>query len=532
MAATAQTESTRAIEGEVALPTPTRHIVRQPRVAIIGAGLSGIGAGVQLKRVGLDGFVIFEKAASLGGTWRDNHYPGLACDVSSPFYTWTFAPNPRWSSTLPKGREIRDYAERTALAEGLNDHFRFDTEVVRAVWEDNGWTLVTSDGEGERFDFVITAVGFLHYARTPTIAGLDTFRGPVLHTARWDDSVSYRGKRVGVIGNGSSGTQIISALTKDTSKMVAFIRTPQWIYPLEDVPFSSLWRFTHRWVPGVWKRTWRRHQLSNDQLVKVFAENGPERAAFGQAVRSHLQQIEDPELRAKLTPDYEPGCKRTIISSKFYPAIQLPQAEVVRDAIARVEPEGIRTEDGTLRELDIVVVATGYDAQAFLTHIEIVGEGGRRIQDEWQDGFRTYLGVTLDGYPNMFMLGGPHAPFGTISFILSGQMQGGYAVRWIQAWAAGEFDSLVPTVSAVDGFTAEVRAKATDTPWGSGCTSWYLDATGVPSPWPFTAARFRNDMTHRRSNDYELRQRDGGRAADFPAAVNDGSRSAGARAKI
>jgi len=484
----------------------SNEIVRQPRVAIIGAGLSGIGIGIQLKREGLQDFTIFDKGSSLGGTWRDNHYPGLACDVPSPYYTWRFAPNPTFGGSVAKGEEILRYAERTALKEGLAPHFRFNTEVVGATWEGEGWTVTTNQSDAERFDFVVSAVGFLHHRRELSIPGLNSFQGAVLHTARWDNTVSYKGKRVGVIGNGSSGTQIMSEIAKDTSKMVAFIRSPQWVYALnEEKLFNRWWKFKHKWIPGVWQRTWQSYAHKSDVVTAILTEPGPAREAFQQGIRDYLiQAVTDPVLRAKLTPDFDPGCRRLVVSSRLYPALQLPQSVVERDPIARVVPEGIVTSSGRLHELDVIVAATGFDAQAFLTHMNIQGQDGRNIRGEWTDGLRTYFGVAIDGYPNLFMIGGPQSPLGTISFILSGELQGGYAVQWIKAWARAEFSSVVPKASAVDNFTLEFRAKAKDTVWASGCSSWYLDSTGVPSAWPFTRARFMAEMTERRLDDFVI----------------------------
>ena len=481
---------------------------REPRVAVIGSGLSGIGAGVKLKRGGFRDFVIYEKADELGGTWRDNRYPGLACDIPSRYYAYSFAPNPWWSASYAPGPEIWRYSQKVARDEGLREHFRFGTEIVRAVWEDGGWTLTTKAGESERFDFVISAVGFLHYAKYPDIPGLEGFAGDLMHSAEWDPDVEYRGKRVGVIGNGSSGTQIVAAITKDVARMSAFIRTPQWVIPAMVPPsetYSRAARLIERFLPGKQRKTFEEFQLAGDEFSRVFVEPGPLRDEFQAGARAYLEAaVPDPELRAKLTPDYEPGCKRIVLCDGFYAAVQEPQAEVIRDRIERVVPGGVQTADGEVHQLDVLIVASGYDTQAFLRHVDFIGEGGRTIEDAYANGLRSYQSVALDGFPNLFILGGPHAPFGNFSFILSGEKQSEYAVRWIAAWAAGEYDSTAPSTAATDRFMAEVREQAPKTIWGLGCHNWYLDSAGIPSSFPWSAPRFRELMSERVRDDFVM----------------------------
>jgi cation diffusion facilitator CzcD-associated flavoprotein CzcO len=481
---------------------------REPRVAVIGSGLSGIGAGVKLRRAGFRDFTIFEKADELGGTWRDNRYPGLACDIPSRYYSYSFAPNPWWSASYAPGPEIWRYSEAVARREGLYDHFRFGTEIASAVWGDGAWTVTTTAGDSQRFDFVISAVGFLHYAKHPDVPGLDSFEGDLMHSARWDPDVAYAGKRVGVIGNGSSGTQIVAAITKDVSRMSVFIRTPQWVIPAMVPPSEAYGRYAQlmeRFLPGKQRKTFEEFQLAGDEFSRVFVEPGPLRDEFQAGARAYLEAaVPDPELRAKLTPDYEPGCKRIVLCDGFYAAVQEPQAEVVRDPIERVVPGGVQTADGEVHQLDVLITASGYDTQAFLRHVDFVGENGRTIEDAYAQGLRSYRSVALDGFPNLFILGGPHAPFGNFSFILSGEKQSEYAVRWIAAWAAGEYDSAAPSPAATDRFMEEVREQAPKTIWGLGCDNWYLDSAGIPSSFPWSAPRFRELMSQRVVEDFVL----------------------------
>jgi cation diffusion facilitator CzcD-associated flavoprotein CzcO len=290
--------------------------------------------------------------------------------------------------------------------------------------------------------------------------------------------------------------------------MSAFIRTPQWVIPAMVPPsekYSRVEQLMQRFLPGKKQRTFEEFQLMGDEFSRVFVEAGPLREEFQAGARAYLEAaVPDPELRAKLTPDYEPGCKRIVLCDGFYGAVQEPQAEVVRDAIERVVPEGVRTADGRTHELDVLITASGYDTQAFLRHVEFVGENGRTIEDAYAKGLRSYRSVALDGFPNLFILGGPHAPFGNFSFILSGERHSQYALGWVEAWSAGEFDSAAPTVAATDQFMAAVREQAPETIWGLGCSNWYLDSAGIPSSFPWSAPRFRELMSERAVADFTL----------------------------
>ena len=476
---------------------------RQPRVAIIGAGFSGMGLAIRLKHVGLTNFVIFEKSDNVGGTWRDNKYPGLSCDIPSQYYSYSFAPNPNWSKVFSPGSEIQRYIEKVADAEGIREWIEYDTSVTDMRYKDGQWFLSAGDKDLGVFDFVVTAVGFLHHAKDPDIPGLDSFQGDVLQTAKWDHKTSWAGKRVGVIGNGSSGTQVVGAITNDAQELVHFVRTPQWIWPLDKDPYSAVDKLAQRFVPGKADRTFKFWEVAQDAWGEQFTEPGEVQETMKQQARDFLESaVTDPELRAQLTPDYPPGCRRPVISSEYYPAIQQPHARLVRDGIDQVVPQGIRTADGTVHELDLIVVATGYDTHAFMRRINVVGESGQTIDDEWRDGYRTYESVALDGFPNFFMIGGPHSPFGHFSYVLSGEHQGRYITRWIEAWARGEHDVAAPTRDAVDDFTRRQREKMKETSWGGACVSWYQDPTGTPSLYPWSAKVFRESMSRRVVDDF------------------------------
>lgn len=482
-------------------------ILRQPRIAVIGAGFSGLGLGVRLKRAGLTDFTIFEKASNVGGTWRDNRYPGLSCDIPSRYYAWSFAPNPSWSMTFSPGPEIQAYIERVAKKERLTERVRFNTPVTAAHWDEDQWQVWSGSTDLGRFDFVISAAGFLHYPNYPDIKGLDTFAGKVVHTAAWDATAKYAGKRVGVIGNGSTGTQVVAAITPEVRDLVHFVRTPQWMVPMDKKPYSTRWKLAQRFVPTLARRTFEYYEKAQDDFGEMFTEPGLAQDAFVQMPRDFLAAaVADKELRAKLTPDYPPGCRRLIVSSEYYEMIQRPNAHPVRDGIVEVVPEGVITADGTLHELDLLVVATGYDAHAFIRKLGLVGRGGMTVEDLWKDGYRTYESVALDDFPNFFMLGGPHSPFGHFSFVLSGEHQSRYAVRWIEAWARGEYENAAPSKDAVDRFTAQQREKIKETTWGASCVSWYQDISGTPSLYPWSARTFRESMSKRVLSDFVVQR--------------------------
>lgn len=482
-------------------------MVRQPRIAIIGAGFSGLGLGVRLKKAGYSGFTIFEKADNVGGTWRDNRYPGLSCDIPSRYYCWTFAPNPSWSMTFSPGPEIQQYIERVVRKERLANRIRFSTPVTAGRWENGEWHLWSGDEDLGRFDFVVSAVGFLHHPNHPDIKGLDVFSGKVVHTAQWDPSTEWAGRRVGVIGNGSTGTQVVAALTPDVSQLVHFVRTPQWMVPMDKRPYRPLWKLAQRFVPGLAARTFRYYEKAQDDFGEMFTEPGPAQDAFVQMPRDFLAaSVTDPELRSMLTPDYPPGCRRLIVSSEYYEMIQRPNARLIREGIVEVVPEGVLTDDGKRHDLDLLVLATGYDANAFTRRLGLVGRDGVTVDELWKDGYRTYESVSLDHFPNFFMLGGPHSPFGHFSFVLSGEHQSQYAIRWIGAWARGEFENAAPTTAAVDRFTAQQRVKIKETTWGADCVSWYQDVSGVPSLYPWSARTFRESMSRRVVADFDVQK--------------------------
>ncbi len=474
-----------------------------PRVLIVGAGMSGICAAIKLRQAGFENFEILEKAGAVGGTWRENTYPGLTCDVPSAYYSFSFEPNPGWSHQFSPGGEIREYFERSAKRHGVFDRIRFGTEVSEARWEDEGWVVEASDGEARRCDVLICAAGVLHHPRYPQIEGLDDFAGAAFHSARWDHSVELEGKRIGVIGTGSTGVQIVTALAGVAGHLTMFQRTAQWVLP---VPNRELGRISRAVMgrPRPARFNYRMNEWLIDQFGRATYEEGWRRRLFSGLCRLNLRRVKDPDLRGKLTPDYTPMCKRLVVSGDFYGAVQHPEVAVVDDRIERVEPGGVRTADGALHELDVLVLATGFDAKAFVRPVNLVGVDGVTLEDLWKPEPRAHNTVCLPGFPNVFMLMGPNSPIGNLSLVPIAERQAEYAIKWIELIARGEIAHAAPRMDALERFQAEIRAAMPGTVWTTGCDSWYLGADGVPILWPFGRERFEATLAEPQLDEFEV----------------------------
>jgi cation diffusion facilitator CzcD-associated flavoprotein CzcO len=477
------------------------------RIVVIGAGMAGILSGVKLQEAGLTDFVIYEKADTLGGTWRENTYPGIACDVPSHLYSYSFAPNPEWSHVFSPGPEIRAYLEDVARRFGVAARIRYRTEVCRMTFEDGRWHLETSDGGTDTADVVIAATGVLHHPKYPDIEGLDDFGGAVFHSARWDHSVPLDGARVGVVGTGSTAVQIVGSVVDQVGELHLFQRTPQWVLPVPNDPVTDEERAHYRADPAA-------VLARRDELAKAFSDNFANAVVDADSVQlqmlqqlceANLAQVQDPELRERLRPDYRAACKRLVIAPRFYEAIQHPNARLVTEGIDRVEEGGVRTRDGQLHELDVLVLATGFRVDQFLRPIEVTGRDGVSLDKVWADRPSAYLAVAIPDFPNLFMLNGPNGPVGNFSLIDVAEMQFDYVMQLVGRIASGECREVRARHEAADRFEAERVEAAKHTVWVTGCRSWYLDDRGIPMAWPFSFDRFRAEMAAPRLEDYELR---------------------------
>jgi len=478
------------------------------RFVIIGAGMAGILAAIKLAEAGFDDVVIYEKAESVGGTWRENTYPGIACDVPSHFYSYSFALNPEWSRRYAPGAEIREYFESVAIRYGVERRIRFGTEIVRCERVNSRWRLCAADGSEDEADFIIAATGVLHHPAYPDIEGIGSFAGPRFHSARWDHSVDLAGKRVGVIGTGSSAVQIVPSIVDRVGTLTLLQRTPQWITPIENTPFTEEDKARFRADSSAMLAI--RAEVSS-MYVDGFSNHlsdmdSPQLAMIHELCKAHLENsVKDPMLREKLRPTYRAACKRLVLSDRFYDAIQRPNAKLVTERIERVEKAGVNTRDGELHELDVLVLATGFRVDRFLRPIEVIGRDGASLEATWKNGPAAYLALSVPDFPNLFMLNGPNGPVGNFSLIEVVELQFAYILRLIEEVRAGRCREISASHAAMERFDADRREAATHTIWASGCRSWYLDTDGLPSAWPWTYDRFREEMREPRLADYDMR---------------------------
>nr|WP_234884164.1 NAD(P)/FAD-dependent oxidoreductase [Mycolicibacterium aubagnense] len=465
-----------------------------PSVAIIGAGMSGMCMAITLRHAGINDVTLYEKASEVGGTWRDNTYPGLSCDIPSRFYQYTFATKPDWSHFFSPGAEIQDYFAKVAGDYGLRDQIRFNNEIVDATFIDHRWRIRTAGGDEQLVDFLILATGVLREPRYPNIKGICDFRGPVMHSARWDHSVDTAGKRVAVIGTGSTGVQIVCGLARTVDRLELFQRSAQWVAPVPNLPYWGLSDRIRRRMPVLGRSAYRSYRDIFEFLSHAVVRPGWRRTLISSICRANLRSVRDRELRRKLTPDYEPLCRRLVVSSGFYRAMQRDNVDLVIEDIDHIESRGIVTADGVLHEVDVIALATGFDAHAFMRPMRVIGRDDVTIGDAWADGPKAHLAVAMPGFPNLFMLMGPHSPVGNYSVTAIAEMQANHIRDWIDRWRDQLFDSVAPTRAATDAFNAEMRDAMPNTVWTTGCTSWYLGTDGLPELWPWTPSRYRERL--------------------------------------
>ncbi len=457
------------------------------RVAIIGSGFSGLGMAVRLKQAGIDDFVILERAADLGGTWRDNTYPGCQCDVESNLYSFSFAPNPAWTRTYSRQAEIWEYLRLCAEKFGLGPHIRYRHDVRSASWDEAAarWRIGSSGGSFST-DVLVAAVGPLSEPSLPALPGLDGFAGPVFHSAAWDHGVDLAGKRVAVVGTGASAIQFVPHIQPKVARLHLFQRTPPWVLPHRDREVRGIARTLYRSIPGLQRLVrlgvyWSR-ELFVIPLMKVRPSPAPEQMA-----RHHLdKQVADPELRARLTPSYAIGCKRILISNEYYPAIQQPNVELVTDGIREVRGSSIVSADGSERAVDVIILATGFRVTEMPFARWVTGRGGRRLADHWSGSPAAYRGTAVAGFPNLFLLLGPNTGLGHTSVLVMLEAQLRYVMECLRHLERSGMATLEVLPEAQEAFNVSVQSRLRDTVWNSGgCRSWYLDPTGRNTTiWP------------------------------------------------
>ncbi len=460
---------------------------REPRIVIIGAGVAGIATAVTLQRAGFGDFTILEKGADVGGVWYWNRYPGLTCDVPSQLYQFSFAPKPDWTGMFAPGDEIQRYLCEVVERFGLDDRLRLNAEVVSAAFTDRTWWVKTADDAELEADFVIAATGVLHHPFTPDIPGLDTFGGDVVHTARWDDEIATRDRRIAVIGNGSTGVQIVSALQREAAHIMHFVRTPQWVIwaPMGLAQPTLVGKVLRR-LPAMNRRLYDGLLRGSRILTDIATRPSWQRRLAQNYARWCLRiQIRDRELRDRLTPDYQPFCKRQVMSASYYRAIRSRNADVVTAAIDEITPRGIRTADGREHDVDLLILATGFRAHNYMRPMNLRGRDGLDIDDAWAKGPRAYRMTAIPGFPNFFTVLGPNSPTGSISLQYSSELTARYIATWLRRFRDGEFDTVEVTEQATTKFNDDVATALGPTVWNTGCNSWYLTDEGNVDLWPY-----------------------------------------------
>ncbi len=479
--------------GGVHLLSDTSQAQPHVRVVIVGSGFAGLGLAIKLHEAGITDFVVLEKADSLGGTWRDNTYPGCACDVPSYLYSYSFAPSREWTRMYAESAEIRAYLERVATERGVRGYLRFGAELVRAEHGKRGWSVETADGRTWTSDVLVLATGGLSRPQLPRIPGLDTFAGPSFHTARWRHDVPLAGRRVGVIGTGASAIQLVPHVAREAGQLHVFQRTPPWIIEKSDVEFTPLQRRLLAAVPpAAWLlRGWIycRHEL---RAVGFTGGTRLMKLAQRLALRHLHAQVQDPVLRTQLTPRYALGCKRILISNDYYPALTQPHVELVTTPIREIVPQGVVTQDGALRPLDVLVHGTGFAVQEYLGTTEILGAGGVSLRDAWKNGAEAYLGTTVSGFPNLFLLGGPNTGLGHNSVVYMSESQVQYVMGALAHMTAQNVASLDVRPDVQARYNARLAERLQRTVWSSGCESWYQNDQGRNTTlWPGFTFEFR-----------------------------------------
>jgi cation diffusion facilitator CzcD-associated flavoprotein CzcO len=478
----------------------------RPSVAVVGGGFGGVGAAVMLKRAGYEDVTVFEKGERVGGVWHHNTYPGAACDIPSHLYEYSFAPN-RWSRRFSPGPEIQAYIEGVARRFGVFDKVRTGTEVTSARWQDERgkWLLDTGAGLHEA-DVLVTACGQLSVPSVPPIPGLDDFKGPAFHTAEWRHDVDLADKRVAVVGSGCSAIQVVPAIQPAVAQLDVYQRSPGWTLPKMDFEYSPRARALFKRIPAL-----RRLDRASIFAFQEFAAAAltdkrwllpPLRAVGRHQINS---AISDPELRRKVTPSDEFGCKRIMLTDEWYPALTEPNVELVAERIEAVTPSGIRDAAGVERATDAIVLATGFASHDFVAPMEIVGSGGRTLDEEWGEVARAYLGLSVPSFPNMFLLYGPNTNGGSGSVVNTLECGIDHVLAALGEMERSRASRIEVRPEAAEAFDRELRAALAKTVWHSGCSNWYVDENGNdPSNWPWVWSAYRRRTERLAPGAYEL----------------------------
>ncbi len=483
-----------------------------PGIVIIGAGFGGIGMAIALKKAGFDDFVVLEKSDDLGGTWHHNQYPGCACDVPSPLYSYSFELNPSWSRVFAPQQEIWDYLRMCARKYGVEEHIRYGRTVEQMDWDKDArrWNIVTSAGAGEgqpenyRARAVVSAAGALHLPSYPDIPGAGRFGGPSFHSAQWDKSADLAGKRVAVIGTGASAIQFIPEIARQAGHVDVFQRTPPWVHPRPDIAIPPRVQERFQAAPVTARISRDAIYLLMEARALGFAVHPKLMAPLEQIGRRHIErQIADPGLRAAITPDYTIGCKRILLSSDYYPALQRPNVDLITGDITGITESAVLTADGAAHEADVIIYATGFRVVESVTSLKVTGRDGRKLTP---DGLEAYQGITLAGFPNFFMLLGPNTGLGHTSVVFMIESQVQHVMSCLRMLARNRGDAIEVREPVLQHYNRALQWRLRRAVWSAGgCRSWYLDADGVNRTlWPGFSFEYWARTRRARSSAYTI----------------------------
>ena len=487
--------------------SPELSKVTPSSVLIVGAGFAGLGMAIRLKQAGIEDIVILERDSAVGGTWRDNQYPGAACDIPSNLYSYSFAPNPNWSRSFSGSAEILNYIHHLVAEFDLEKHIRFEKNVADLVFDEKKglWTATTDKGEQYAGRAAIMAQGPLSNCSFPAIAGIDDYQGHKIHSARWDHNYDFADKNVAVIGTGASGIQIIPELVKQAKHVKVFQRTPGWVLPRPDFATPEWNKALFRKLPASQKAMRNLLYWTHESMALAVIWNSPLTRLAERMAKLHLRrQVKDRWLRRQLTPDFTIGCKRVLVSNDYYPALQKENAKLITWPIARLSEKGVRTVEGIEHQVDCIVFATGFDVSHSGTPFPVVGRQGRVLGEEWQGGAQAYKSINVSGYPNLFMTFGPNSGPGHNSALVYMESQLDYAVKGIQKILDGDLKVLDVKPSVQQRHNEGIQKRLAKTNWNSGCSSWYLTDDGFNATmYPGFATQYAAQMAEFDVNDYE-----------------------------
>jgi cation diffusion facilitator CzcD-associated flavoprotein CzcO len=472
-------------------------------IIIVGTGFSGLGMAIGLKKAGIEDFVLLEKADEVGGTWRENTYPGCACDIMSLLYSYSFEPRTTWSRMYPRQEELLDYIKHCVDKYGLRPHIRFSTEAVKAEYDEerSTWRVWTGHGTVMEGRALISAMGPLHHPMIPELPGLADFEGKTFHSAQWHHDYDLAGKRVAVIGTGASAIQFIPQIAPKVAHLDVFQRTPPWILPKPDRALRSWERRLFERVPGT--QRFYRTVIYFFQESAVLGFRNPRLMRLGESLaKRHLErQVPDPEMRRALTPDYTIGCKRTLVSSDYYPALTRDNVSLITDAIAAVDKDAIITADGTRHEVDAIIFGTGFHVTDAMSKVNVTGRGGLKLTDAWRDGVEAYLGMTVKDFPDLYFMIGPNTGLGHNSMIFMIEAQVRYILKCLRMGRP-----VAVRADVQDRFNRWVQRQSEGAVWiAGGCVSWYLDKEGKNrAAWPASTIRYWRQTRRPALADFEM----------------------------